>query len=97
MESGNDLTELIDFDELASQIVDSGNAPKWFDRWVDEDDLQEAITNYIADKSSHTEDTNKIRDFVEGCYLSINDDWDDILDDWEHERKAKGMATAITE
>ena len=34
---------------------------------------------------------------VEGCYLSINDDWDDILDDWEHERKAKGMATAITE
>lgn len=97
LESGNDLTELIDFDELASQIVDSGNAPKWFDRWVDEDDLQEAITNYIADKSSHTEDTNKIRDFVEGCSLSINDDWDDILDDWEHERKAKGMATAITE
>lgn len=85
LESGNDLTELIDFDELASQIVDSENAPKWFDRWVDGDDLQKAITNYIAYKSSH-EDTNKIRDFVEDYSPSINDDWDDILDDWEHER-----------
>lgn len=87
LESSNDLTEFIDFDELAMNIADSENAPKWLDDWVDEDDLQEAITDYIIEKSTHTEIKVKVREFVDGYALSINDDWDDILNDWENERE----------
>lgn len=87
LESGNDLTKFIDFDELAMNIADSENAPKWFDEWVDEDDLQEAITEYIVEESTHTEIKVTVRSFVEGYDLSINDDWDDILNDWENERE----------
>lgn len=87
LESGNDLTEFIDFDELAMNIAETNDAPKWFDDWVDEKDLQEAITDYIVEKSSHTEIEVKVRAFVEDYALSINDDWDDILDDWESENE----------
>lgn len=87
LESGNDLTKFIDFDELAMNIADSENAPKWLDEWVDENDLQEAITNYIVEESSYTEIKPKVRAFVDDYALSINDDWDDILNDWENERE----------
>lgn len=87
LESGNDLTKLINFDELAMNIADSENAPKWFDEWVDEDELQEAITGYIVEESSHIEIKSKVREFVDCNSLSINDDWDDILNDWENERE----------
>ena len=87
LESSNDLAELIDFDELARNIADSENAPKWFDEWVDEDDLQEAITEYIVEESPHTEIKVTVRSFVDDYALSINDDWDDILNDWENERE----------
>lgn len=87
LESSDDLAKLIDFDELAGNIANSENAPRWFDEWVDEDDLQEAITEYIVEESTHTEIKAKVRDFVEGYALSINDDWDDIFNDWENERE----------
>lgn len=87
LESSNDISDLIYFDDLAANIADSENAPKWFDKWIDENELQEAITTYIVEKSPRTEDVNKVRDFVEGCYLSINDDWDDMLNDYEVENE----------
>ena len=87
LESSNDLAGFINFDELAMHIADSENAPKWFDEWVDEDELQGAITDYIVEESTHTEIEVKVRDFVEGYALSINDDWDDILNDWENENE----------
>lgn len=80
----NDVRGLIDLEELAYGIAESGVAPSWFEKWIDDEDLRSCAVEYIKERRPQS-NVSGIRSFLEDYPLSINDDFDDVLDDWDDE------------